>query len=49
MFESVVTLIGLGVAFVIGFLLGCYLTLNSIRQDGIDINLEDNVWKVSEP
>lgn len=48
MFEWLVVFIGFFIVFILSFLLGCYLTLNSIRQDGIDINLQGNTWKVKE-
>ena len=48
MFEWFTVLLSIICVFVVGFLLGCYSTLNSIRQDGIDLIVEDNAWKVKE-
>lgn len=48
MFEWITVLLSVISVFVIGFLMGCHSTLNSIRQDGINLIVEDNIWKIKE-
>lgn len=48
MFEWLAVLLSVISVFVVGFLLGCYLTLHSIRQDGIDLSFDGNAWKIKE-